>query len=76
MFSVENVFGGHQRSRYKGSKVGFDTFLAITLCVYIGAYNNFKTECTSSNETFLIRTVMSSKVIQGRLNGQKVANSC
>ena len=52
---------------YKGSKVGFDTFLAITLCVYIGAYNNFKTECTSSKGTFLIKTVMSSKVIQGRL---------
>ena len=54
-------------SSYKGLKVGFDTFLAITLCVYIGAYNNFKTECTLSRGTFLIRTVMSSKVIQGRL---------
>ena len=41
-------------SSYNGSKVGFDTFLAITLCVYIGAYNNFKTECTSSKGTFLI----------------------
>jgi len=54
-------------SSYNGSKVGFDTFLAITLCVYIGAYNNFKTECPSSMGTFLIKNVMSSKVIQGRL---------
>ena len=54
-------------SSYKGSKVGFHTFLAITLCVYIGAYTNFKTECTSSRGTFLIKTVMSLKVIEGRL---------
>jgi len=54
-------------SSYKGSKVGFDTFLAITLCVYIEAYNNFKTECTSSRGTFLIKNVMPSKVIRGRL---------
>ena len=54
-------------SSYKGPKVGFDTFLAISLCVYIGAHNNFRTECTSSKGTFLIKTVMSSKVIQGRL---------
>ena len=54
-------------SSYKGSKVGFNTFLAITLCVYIGAYNNFKTECTSSRGTFFIKNVMSSKVIQGHL---------
>ena len=54
-------------SSYKGSKVGFHTFLAITLCVYIGAYNNLKTECTSSRGTFFIKTVMSSKVIQGCL---------
>ena len=30
-----------QYSSYEGSKVGFDTFLAITWCVYIGAHNNF-----------------------------------
>ena len=58
-------------SSYKGSKVGFDTFLAIPLCVYIGAYNNFKTECTSSRGTFLMKTVMSSKVIQGRLRAKR-----
>ena len=49
-------------SSYNGSKVGFDTFLAITLCVYIGAYNNFETECTSSRGTFLIKK---RHVIQG-----------
>ena len=53
-------------SSYKGSKVGFNTFLAITLRVYIGAYNNFKTECTSSRGTFLIKTVMSFKVAYGQ----------
>ena len=50
-------------SSYKGPKVGFDTFLAISLCVYIGADNNFRTECTSLSGTFLIKTIMSSKVI-------------
>ena len=54
-------------SSYKGSEVGFDTFLAISLCVYIGAHNNFRTKCPSSKGTFLIETVMSSEVIQGRL---------
>ena len=54
-------------SSYKGLKVGFDTFLAISLCVYSGADNNFRTVCTSSSGTFLIKTVMSSKVIRGRL---------
>ena len=68
------LYGGNQLplqsdtrfSSYKGSKVGFDSFLAITLCAYIGAYNNFKRECTSSRGKFLIKTVMSPKVIQGR----------
>ena len=47
-------------SSYKGPKVGFDTFLAISLCVYIGAHNDFRTECTSSRGHFWIKTVMSS----------------
>ena len=42
----------------KGPEVGFYTFLAISLCVYMGAHNNFRTECTSSKGTFLIKTVI------------------
>ena len=69
------LYGGNQLSlqsdtrfsSYKGPNVGFYTFLAISLCVYIGAHNNFRTECTLSKGTVLIKTVMSSKVIQGRL---------
>ena len=54
-------------SSYGGPKLGFDIFLTITVCVYIRAQNYFRTECTSSRGTFLIKTVRSSKVIQGRL---------
>ena len=59
-------------SSYGGPKVGFDTFLAITVCVYIRAQNNFRTECTSSRGTFLIKTVRSSKVAYG----PKTAHLC
>ena len=62
------LYGGNQLplqsdtrfSSYKGPKVGVDTFLAISLCVYIGAHNDIRTECTSSRGHFWIKTVMSS----------------
>ena len=54
-------------SSYKGSKVGFDTFLAIALCVCISIQNACRTGCILSRVTFFMNTVMSSKVIQGQL---------